>query len=87
MSTGSRANIGVKRMGEMDEKPFRSACKQMFSKEDADLKAAEYCSKWQDELRNQEWHPFKIISVDGKHKVGIGCLKLCTSILLKLQDG
>jgi len=53
----------------MDEKPFHVACKQRFSAEDADIKAAEYCSKWQAELNKPEWHPFKVIAVDGKHKV------------------
>lgn len=66
-TTNNRAHIGIKRMGEMDEKPFLAACKKICSGEEADIKAAEYCSKWQDELRNQEWHPFKIIEVEGKH--------------------
>ena len=69
MSSSNRAFIGIKRMGEMDEKPFHVACKQRFSAEDADIKAAEYCSKWQAELNKPEWHPFKVIAVDGKHKV------------------
>ncbi|XP_072977365.1 factor of DNA methylation 5-like isoform X2 [Typha angustifolia] len=63
-----RSLIGIKRMGELDEKPFRNACKQRYSKEDADVKAMMFCSKWQDELRNPEWHPFKVIIADEKEK-------------------
>ncbi|KAJ0979515.1 hypothetical protein J5N97_014989 [Dioscorea zingiberensis] len=63
-----KEEIGIKRMGELDSKPFQIACKRKFSKEDPDCKAAELCSLWQDELKNPEWHPFKIMNVDGKDK-------------------
>nr|XP_010911457.2 factor of DNA methylation 5 [Elaeis guineensis] len=61
-----RTLIGIKRMGELDEKPFQTACKQRCSKDNADVNAIMLCSKWQDELRKPEWHPFKVITVDGK---------------------
>lgn len=61
--------VGIKRMGELDNKPFQISCKRKFSKDEADFRAAELCSMWQDELKNPEWHPFKIVNVDGKDQV------------------
>ncbi|CAL9134857.1 unnamed protein product [Musa textilis] len=65
---GSRSLIGIKRMGELDDGPFLPACKQRFSKDEAEIKAAEYCSHWQHELKKPEWHPFKIVDTDGKQQ-------------------
>ncbi|XP_028552386.1 factor of DNA methylation 5 isoform X2 [Dendrobium catenatum] len=65
---GNRTMIGIKRMGELDEKIFHAACIKRYRKDEADVKAAEFCSKWQDELKIPEWHPFRISSVDGKLK-------------------
>ncbi|KAF8393058.1 hypothetical protein HHK36_021299 [Tetracentron sinense] len=64
-----RSNIGIKRMGELDEKPFENACKQKFPHEDALVKSAELCSLWQEYLKKPEWHPFKIVSNgEGDHQ-------------------
>ncbi|XP_040992288.1 factor of DNA methylation 4-like [Juglans microcarpa x Juglans regia] len=57
----ARANIGVKRMGELDIKPFRTATKRKFPQEEAAEKAMVLCSQWEDYLRDPSWHPFKII--------------------------
>ncbi|KAL0916218.1 hypothetical protein M5K25_013711 [Dendrobium thyrsiflorum] len=65
---GNRTMIGIKRMGELDEKIFHAACIKRYRKDEADVKAAEFCSKWQDELKIPEWHPFRISTVDGKLK-------------------
>jgi XH domain len=70
MLTG-RALIGIKRMGEIDEKPFHVACKHKFSKGDAEYQAAMLSSKWQDELKNPEWHPFKMITLNDKTEVNL----------------
>ncbi|XP_042012539.1 factor of DNA methylation 1-like [Salvia splendens] len=59
MLSSSRVNIGIKKMGELDEKAFENACKQRYSPEEADIKAAELCSLWQEKLKNQDWHPFQ----------------------------
>ncbi|KAJ0794884.1 hypothetical protein HanPI659440_Chr04g0144091 [Helianthus annuus] len=37
-------NIGVKRMGEIDSKPFLDACKVKYGSEEAQIKASELCS-------------------------------------------
>ncbi|KAK1320992.1 hypothetical protein QJS10_CPA03g01640 [Acorus calamus] len=65
MNMNSRALIGIKRMGEIDQKAFQVACKQRYV-EDADWKAAEFCSKWQEELKKADWHPFKIVTIADK---------------------
>ncbi|KAF5727380.1 XH/XS domain-containing family protein [Tripterygium wilfordii] len=56
----SRVIIGVKRMGELDVKPFLPAAKSKYPQE-AEEKALELCSFWEDQLRDPSWHPFKII--------------------------
>ncbi|XXG66280.1 hypothetical protein AAC387_Pa05g3794 [Persea americana] len=61
-----RTLIGIKRMGELDEKPFKAACLQKFSAEDLEVKSLELCSLWEDYIKNPEWHPYKIVTVDDK---------------------
>jgi hypothetical protein len=65
----SRAHIGVKRMGELDSKPFHDAMKRKYNEEDAEDRASELCSLWEEYLKDPDWHPFKVIMVDGKHQV------------------
>ncbi|XP_059300535.1 factor of DNA methylation 4-like [Lycium ferocissimum] len=60
-SRAARANICVKRMGELNEKPFHAAAKRMYNSEEAAEKAVEVCSLWEDHLRNPNWHPYKVI--------------------------
>lgn len=64
---GSRTNIIIKRMGEIDVEPFKKACKQRFPApdEEAPVKALELQSLWQANMRNPEWHPFKIVAIEG----------------------
>ncbi|XP_044962298.1 protein INVOLVED IN DE NOVO 2-like [Hordeum vulgare subsp. vulgare] len=63
---GGGAHIGIKRMGELDLKAFSNALGQKLSKEEAEVTAAILCSKWEAEIRNPEWHPFRTVMVDGK---------------------
>nr|XP_043636580.1 factor of DNA methylation 1-like [Erigeron canadensis] len=63
-----RTNIGVKRMGDLDAKSFEEACKEKFGYEEAEIKAMELCSLWQDKLKNPEWHPMKVVLVNGAHE-------------------
>ncbi|XBH96685.1 hypothetical protein VPH35_087023 [Triticum aestivum] len=66
--TTGQANIGIKRMGDLDRKSFAIACKNKMAKEDAEVTASVLCSKWEDEIRNPEWHPFKVVVDGGKEK-------------------
>lgn len=63
-------HIGVKLMGDMDVKPFHVALKAKYSKEEVEVKTMELCSRWEDNLRDPGWHPFKVIvDKEGKTKV------------------
>lgn len=64
----SKAFIGVKRMGELDAKPFSNAAKIKYACDEFVEKAMEMCSLWEDYLRDPSWHPFKVISVGEGHK-------------------
>lgn len=56
--------LGIKRMGEVDEKPFEGVCFKKYPI-DWELKSAELISSWQANVSNQIWHPFKTEFVDG----------------------
>ncbi|KAL6627437.1 hypothetical protein ACP70R_031163 [Stipagrostis hirtigluma subsp. patula] len=64
-----RTAIGIKRMGELDEKPFQNACKIKYGSHDYEAKAAELASHWQEEIKKPSWHPFKMTTLaDGEAK-------------------
>ncbi|VFQ79944.1 unnamed protein product [Cuscuta campestris] len=63
LNTG-RSHIGIKRMGEIDSRIFQNTCKQRFSSDEADVKALELCSLWQEKVKDSNWHPFKMIRID-----------------------
>jgi len=65
----NRGNIGIKRMGELDSSVFQEACKKKYPEDIEEDKAAELCSLWDEYLRDPEWHPFRVVGVDGDHKV------------------
>lgn len=58
--------IGVKRMGELENKPFLDAMKRKFKGAELEYKASELCSLWEEYLRDPNWHPFKIITINEK---------------------
>ncbi|XP_008223671.1 PREDICTED: factor of DNA methylation 1-like [Prunus mume] len=57
--SASRAFVGVKRMGELESKPFQTACKRKYPMDEADDQAAALCSLWESYLRDSCWKPFK----------------------------
>ncbi|KAM0869508.1 hypothetical protein ACQ4PT_040625 [Festuca glaucescens] len=72
----TRSTIGVKRMGILDEKAFLAACKKKAAN-DVSKKAANYdlegestllLAKWEHEITQPDWHPFKVIDVNGHEK-------------------
>ena len=65
----NHGSVGVKWMGELDNSAFRIACKRKYPEEMAEFKAAELCSLCEEDLKDPHWHPFKMIEVDGEHKV------------------
>lgn len=56
-------------MGELDNKPFHEAMKRKYGEEEAEDRASELCSMWEEYLRDPDWHPLRVIEVDGKHEV------------------
>ncbi|XP_047158969.1 protein INVOLVED IN DE NOVO 2-like [Vigna umbellata] len=61
-----RARVGVKRMGELDIRPFLEAMKKKYNDEDAEERASELCSLWDEYIKDPGWHPFKITIIEGK---------------------
>ncbi|XP_021769458.1 kinectin-like [Chenopodium quinoa] len=68
-----RMNIGIKRMGEVNLKPFRDACSKRFHSGNWDAKfghweemSVELCSSWQKDISDPEWQPFKQETINGK---------------------
>lgn len=64
-----RANIGVKRMGVVDRKAIADTGGL------SDYEAALICSKWEAEISDPNWHPFRVDMVDGREMV-------CTFLLI-----
>ncbi|PHT47593.1 Factor of DNA methylation 1 [Capsicum baccatum] len=62
--SSARAHIGIKRMGEIDSKAFQNALKQRFPNQEAEIKAIELLSLWQEKIKDPDWHPFKTIMID-----------------------
>jgi len=68
--------FGVKRMGELDRKAFHDACKERIAKDDFDVEFTLIYSKWEHEIRQQEWY----IDAEGKKKVNLCLLVILDTI-------
>ena len=55
-------------MGELDSKPFHEAMQRKYNEEEAEDRASELCSLWEEYLKDPDWHPLKDITVDGNHQ-------------------
>ncbi|MQM06121.1 hypothetical protein Taro_038946 [Colocasia esculenta] len=89
-------------MGELDTKAMCNACKQQFPGKEGDVKAAMILSRWEAEISDSNWHPFRIITVDGqqlevineedeklsqlKEDLGDEAYKVVTTALLELNE-
>lgn len=78
----TNASICVKRMGDLNEKQFHVAAKRKYPAEEAEEKAMELASLWDDKLRDPSWHPFKVIMVGGDHKVCVALMTLLAKFSL-----
>lgn len=58
-------HIAVKKMGELDQAPWKTACKQKFknSPDGWELHFATEVTAWETNLRDVHWHPFKVVQV------------------------
>ncbi|KAI5078566.1 hypothetical protein GOP47_0006237 [Adiantum capillus-veneris] len=71
---GTVKDIGVKKMGELDQAPWRTACKQKFknSPDGWDFHFATEWTTWDKNVRDVQWHPFKVVEVgDERHELRI----------------
>ncbi|KAI3694629.1 hypothetical protein L1987_77597 [Smallanthus sonchifolius] len=64
------AYIGVKRMGDLDIKPFvvAAAKRHCSNKKEGQEHAIKLASLWEDRLRDPSWHPFKVVTIGGVSK-------------------
>nr|XP_040258062.1 factor of DNA methylation 1-like [Aegilops tauschii subsp. strangulata] len=65
------AVVGIKRMGQLDENPFRAVCNLKYRDNDPEGKAARLVSYWQEKIQKPSWRPFTKIQVDEEDKVSI----------------
>ncbi|XP_051116407.1 protein INVOLVED IN DE NOVO 2 [Andrographis paniculata] len=54
--------VGLRRMGELDSRPFHEAMKRKYTEAEADERASELVSLWEEYLRDPEWHPLKVVT-------------------------
>ncbi|XP_010486975.1 PREDICTED: factor of DNA methylation 3 [Camelina sativa] len=65
----TRSHIGVRRMGELDTKPFIEAMKIKYCQEDLEDWAVEVIQLWEEYLKDPDWHPFKRIKLETEENV------------------
>ncbi|CAD6269735.1 unnamed protein product [Miscanthus lutarioriparius] len=67
IDTGGRI-IGIKEMGELDEKAFKAACLAKVPPEEVGAASYQLYSSWKQQLGDLSWYPFKAITIDGNHQ-------------------
>ncbi|XP_024014820.1 factor of DNA methylation 3 isoform X2 [Eutrema salsugineum] len=66
-----RSHIGVRRMGELDTKPFMEAMRRNYCQEDLEDWAVEVIQLWEEYLKDPDWHPFKRIKLETPETVEV----------------
>lgn len=62
-----RTAFGIRRMGEIDWKPFKTLFSQKLSSGgDWEAESVQQYSLWEKNIRNPHWHPFKRVNSHGK---------------------
>ncbi|KAK4434781.1 Factor of DNA methylation 3 [Sesamum alatum] len=56
-------------MGELDRKPFHDAMKRKYSEAEADERATELCSLWEEYIRDPDWHPIEAVIKEDDEKL------------------
>ena len=60
--------IGIKEMGELNEKAIKAACFAKVPPEKVGAAFYKSYSSWQQQLSDLSWYPFKTVTIDGKHQ-------------------
>lgn len=65
----NRDYIGVKRIGELDLKPFMHHCKKKYPVNEWSRKFSELTKKWEDQISDSNWYPCKVTIAEGNEQV------------------
>ncbi|PIN12174.1 hypothetical protein CDL12_15220 [Handroanthus impetiginosus] len=65
MLTHHRTLFGIRKMGEINRKPFEETCLKKSCEKDWREESAKLCSLWEENVKNPHWHPFKRIKING----------------------
>ena len=60
-----RRKLGIKEMGELSEKAFKTACRAKVPPEEVGAAFDQLYSSWQQQLGDLSWYPFKSVTIDG----------------------
>ncbi|KAL2971444.1 hypothetical protein AAZX31_15G196600 [Glycine max] len=59
--------IQIKKFGEVSARSFKKVCMNRYkNNKKASSESVKLCAKWQKEILDSTWHPFKIVEVEGK---------------------